>query len=828
MASTETINVLKVDAGQAITTLRELKEAIASDRDALVALGNAEDYTAEKREKAAVITSRLTKENQLLRQVMTASKGMSLDAAKAVDIQTDSYYTLNAALVTLRKEWKELSAAERQEAGGQEILLKIQEVDAELKSLDASIGQYQRNVGNYANSFREALGGIHKSVNGLMTGMAGIAGIIALTGGESEKTTKALAGMQAGMMLLTSAKGFGDFISSGNKATDALLSMKGATTSATAATNAETAATAGLTAGMQAETVATTAATTATQAFKKALISTGIGAIIVALGTLIANLDKLGSLFSSVSEDAKRACDDMVNNIDKVKESLEGQLSVLRESGAVQGEVFDKEVNNLLELRSQYRAYAAEVAKTYGAKSDEYQAALDQVDEAAANLQKKLIAARFAVQGFIAAIDTKEAQKGMTELEKEIDNVTRSAEAYKSALVAALVEGAISEKEYDALVAQLAASRDLAIEQAKDKYIKAEQEKTEAAIKAEQERADAVQKAAEEALKTERERLTEKYQADLALLEKYHKDTTALTEKYAQDIADIEQREQERKEKAAKEEEQRAKAVADAKIKEAQRAADFALHEIDRETEYKLGMNEASEATEREIADKEYEIIKASNEKRLEALKAYKEEAAALGDAEGVLKYEQEIADLSVDIELREAEEKKRIRERDKKDRLAAAKATLSSTSSILGSVADMMEANGKTDAKAQKRAKNLRIAAATIDMLQGATTAYSTAMELGPIFGPIVGAINAAAVITAGLANISQIKSTDTSGDTAASPSASAPPPVVTPEITEVRTLTGASEEERLNQQNRVYILSSDIEASVNDSKVQVAETTF
>lgn len=101
---------------------------------------------------------------------------------------------------------------------------------------------------------------------------------------------------------------------------------------------------------------------------------------------------------------------------------------------------------------------------------------------------------------------------------------------------------------------------------------------------------------------------------------------------------------------------------------------------------------------------------------------------------------------------------------------------------------------------------------------------------------GPIIGAINAAAVVAAGIANISKIKATDINKDSgggsasATIPAAVAAPSVV-PQVQETRTITSASEEDRLNQmasEHRVYILSSDLEADREQTRARVAETTF
>lgn len=152
---------------------------------------------------------------------------------------------------------------------------------------------------------------------------------------------------------------------------------------------------------------------------------------------------------------------------------------------------------------------------------------------------------------------------------------------------------------------------------------------------------------------------------------------------------------------------------------------------------------------------------------------------------------------------------------------------------SIMGTIADAYESNTEMTKEEAEKAKNLRIAGATIDMLQGAVTAYSGAQSLGVPMGPIIGAINAAAVVATGIANIAKIRATPITTNGAASTSAPAvvPAPSVTPEVSQVRTITGASEEERLNQMasdQRVYILDSDIQAKNDQRRVEIAETTW
>lgn len=161
--------------------------------------------------------------------------------------------------------------------------------------------------------------------------------------------------------------------------------------------------------------------------------------------------------------------------------------------------------------------------------------------------------------------------------------------------------------------------------------------------------------------------------------------------------------------------------------------------------------------------------------------------------------------------------------------------AVASATSGLLSSIADMYESDTDATEKELQKAKNLRIAGATIDMLSGVVTAISTAMTLGPVAGPIMGAINSAAVIAAGVANINKIKSQSTSknggGGGGASAPASVSAPAINTNIPTIRTATSASEEDRLNRMaspQKVYILQSDIEAAGSQSKAQVEESSF
>ena len=178
----------------------------------------------------------------------------------------------------------------------------------------------------------------------------------------------------------------------------------------------------------------------------------------------------------------------------------------------------------------------------------------------------------------------------------------------------------------------------------------------------------------------------------------------------------------------------------------------------------------------------------------------------------------------------------------DSKKKLADARRQIFQTyagavSSLLGGIADLYEADTKNSKQSAERAKNIKAAMGIIDTISGAISAFRSGVDSGipAPYNMILGAVQAAAVTAAGLANVAKIKATPISDSSSSSGSASAPvvpaaveAPTATPQVQNVRTLTGVAEEERLNEPQRVYILSSDLEADRNARQVQVAETTF
>ena len=250
----------------------------------------------------------------------------------------------------------------------------------------------------------------------------------------------------------------------------------------------------------------------------------------------------------------------------------------------------------------------------------------------------------------------------------------------------------------------------------------------------------------------------------------------------------------------------------------------------------KIGQ-EAADAIQNKLMEIDWDKVSRANAKRIAAEKAAREAAA---------KEQQEITDMiEADWEATNAEidayfeEIWRKQEEDAEkarqyaqERMDAMFALAGTTSSVLGSIAGMYEADEEMSERNAEKVKALRIAEATINTISGAIGAFMGITKDTGGWGIAAAAAEAAAVMAAGMAQINQIRKTKVSSSgTSSAPSAVVSAPTVETNVPSVRSVTSATEEERLNQMakdQRVYILSSDIEASLDDNKTRVEESSF
>lgn len=416
MAENVAVTTLEIKGiEQVATTMKELKKQIADYRDELVALGQIEDKTEEQREEEIRVIEKLRKATKLLSDVTNAHKVTEQNLNKAIDLNTGSYNELQAEMSRLKKMYKDMSAAERDSDFGKETLQTISQLDVKLKELDAGMGQYQRNVGNYGQTFEESLQQARQNAGYLGQGIDSLAGTMSLMGVESEGAMKAMQGLKIAMQVVQNEgagkliKKLYDMITSKtktSKATKSLATAEGELATATAA-----------------EASATTAATTAAKLWNKALLATGIGAIVVAIGALIANWRDLKKAILSTFVDYEKA----VETLEKEQKLLENNIETMKAKGATNEEVFSAELSMLSNLAKKYDEVALSMLNFWDFfwQKDEYEEAVEKAAEKQEEFNDKLVEAERHLRGIIATGQVAYDERHMSDYEKSLAAVNR-------------------------------------------------------------------------------------------------------------------------------------------------------------------------------------------------------------------------------------------------------------------------------------------------------------------------------------------------------------------------------------------------------------------
>lgn len=248
---------IRVDNASAIKGITEYTEKLEAAKSAEMELtkkikerGNT---TQEDREQLAKIQA-----------VQTAYKDNIRELSRQVQNNIKDQRSLEGSLVSLRaqlsnatKEYDNLSRAEREGAKGRELKKHINEITDELKGAEEETQRFYRNVGNYSDAF-----------NGVISQHIPIIGQIK---------------------------------SAISPARDLFKSVRAEVRSTSAAFVESAKTTTGMSVAQKAATITSAALSAGLKILKIALISTGIGAIIVALGSLIAYFTKTQKGIEAVS-----------------------------------------------------------------------------------------------------------------------------------------------------------------------------------------------------------------------------------------------------------------------------------------------------------------------------------------------------------------------------------------------------------------------------------------------------------------------------------------------------------------------------------------------
>ena len=196
------------------------------------------------------------------------------------------------------------------------------------------------------------------------------------------------------------------------------------------------------------------------------------------------------------------------------------------------------------------------------------------------------------------------------------------------------------------------------------------------------------------------------------------------------------------------------------------------------------------------------------------------------------------LGDTSVEYAKQQSEKRKKIAEDE-----ANAKEALQEH--LLAFASDIAKSGAKLIGEQTVVGKALAISAATIDTYKAATSAYASIAGI-PIVGPALGAAAAAAAVMSGLANVKAILATKTDGKSTSMPAVGATmmtaAPAVIQQVPVMRSLTGASEDERLNelvsgvgrtasgvnQPVKAYVVQSELEGEQLYAETREKESSF
>lgn len=324
-------------------------------------------------DRIAKLEEEATRQQIAATQTLREKTAVTQQEVKANNSAEGSIKQMGAQLSLLRREYDNLSKEEREnEDVGGKLLNQIQELDAAFKTAKESTGRFQDSVGNYAVAGKEmktqlkeiqaelanmlqngiqptdqaflelaeqagglqdaigdakaAIGKFASDTRGLdqvinvgssLTAVFGTAqGVMSMFGESGEAVAAQLQKLQGVMATLQSLQTLQNNISQQGTLTNTLY-LKGLKLLGLEKKK-DVAATAASTAAQGANTVATGAATVATKTFSKALIATGIGAIVVLLGLLIANFSEIKDWFLK-----------LIGPIDGFKATLMGIGSVI-------------------------------------------------------------------------------------------------------------------------------------------------------------------------------------------------------------------------------------------------------------------------------------------------------------------------------------------------------------------------------------------------------------------------------------------------------------------------------------------------------------------
>jgi hypothetical protein len=636
-------------------------------------------------------------------------------------------------------------------------------------------------------------------------GIAAVQGAMALFGNQSEEVEKALLKVQGAMAL---SQGLSQLKDIGKVGEQLSITFKG------------------LTAGAN--------------TFKKALISTGIGALVVAVGLLVAYWEDILSLVGGVSGEQKKLNEatqkDLVANQEKL-EAIDGQTNQLKLQG--------KSEEEILQLKM---AQTDEAIKSAEINLQNAEATKNAQVEAAKRNQAILAGVlkfvSLPLTMILASIDNISGALKQLGVIEEATNLVNDSTNYLASFV--FDPEAVAE-EGDATIKEAQGTLDRLKEQRAGYDLASMEAQKAAGEKASAEREKQMQKEmeAEAILQEARNKmLNEQQQQEEAIKKTYAEKQKKLDEAGIKDDGSLEAarskelqavRDKFQKEEAEKEAEfqkqlndirtqTRLEGITDENEKareqiliEYQKQRDEVLNNEKLTSEQKTALQlELAQQEQQALATLQESIDLANSERAIAELDMQMKEAEAsfqiqkdLIDQKEALSLEQFQKGLINEQQYNEAlkgysEARMEIDQKENEAKMANA----AIASGLLGTVSDLV---GKNTAAGKATA----IAATTIDTYLGAQKAYTSQLIPGDPSSPIRAAIAAAIAVAGGIKNVREIVKTKVPGGGAASaPSISAAAPGGVPQVPTIGNspITALGAAMQPTQPLRAYVVESEV----------------
>lgn len=778
------VTAVRVETADAEKTIKQLRDEIKGYKKALesAVIGSAEFSNA---------TQQLNDAQEELSRVLSLTK-------KSVENADGSYNALVATMAELKKEWRETNdIAKRDEIGKQ-----IDSINSQLKELDSSIGNNQRNVGNYRQDFvdamtemkqttfdygkelsqanknsevtRNTLEGLSQVASGVASGFAAFQGVTALLGIENENLEKSLVKVQSAMAIAQGLGGMKGLVEGADKLVTAFKASKMASQAMETQTNATTVA-------MTTSATATNVASGALKAFKATLASTGIGLLVVALGTLVGYLITL----AEEAFNAKNEMDGLTDSFDKFQKKMSEQernqsfnQRLMKASGESERDIYLQDIKDKSKNLKDAQTQANNVKNQYGVDSDEYKQALEEVE-------KYRIAFEESQNNYTIFVKQSATDRRKTR-EEEIRTAREQQEQAKKD----------AEKLQQDIEIDLKEGKDRELAILKKNY-------------------------------EEKKKVLEDGQQDTAKLDDwYTKQQQGIENKYASKtiLNGLSSGINETRNNQSDEERRINNSYA-IKMSDATNPVDAIQLEIDKTKELQATREEAFNKQMQQIqdvldAEKKKDTLTSEQEQQL--LQQYTE-------IQNTKVAETENANTQIVQLEKQKNELIKLSNEDLKNMIVDTISTaFSSASQVLNAIADTVDT---TTREGFERSKKMRTASAVISTLGGILDAWTSALTLPAPFSYILGGLMSATTATLGATQIASIEKQTFDGSGSSSINASAIPNVSMANnipIAYTRELLTDTETIDMNNAQKVYVVESDITETQRDVEVKENNATF